>query len=77
MTTINTSNVVDITNPVEPIALAREMVNRAIGCKAAIAVLVKDDGSIWYDCSGHEVAYILWALEKIRYDLMSHADDED
>ena len=65
------SNVVDITNPVEPIALAREMVERAIGCKAAIAVLVRDDGSLWYDCSGHEQAYILWALEKIKHDLLS------
>ena len=70
----DTSNVVDITNPVEPIALAREMVDRSIGCKAAIAVLVKEDGSLWYDCSGHEVAYILWALEKIKHDLMHHED---
>ncbi len=68
---VDMSNVVDITNPVEPIALAREMVDRARGCKAAIAVLVRDDGTLWYDCSGHEQAYILWALEKLKHDLMS------
>ncbi len=72
---IDMSNVVDITNPVEPIALAREMVDRAPGCKAAVAILVRDNGSLWYDCSGHERAYILWALEKLKQDLLDYEAD--
>jgi len=65
------NNVVDITDPAEPIALAREMVDRAIGCKAAVAILVRDDGTIWYDCSGQERMSIVWALEKMKLQILA------
>ena len=61
----------DITPPHEPISVARDMVKEAPGCKAAVAVLVREDGSIWQDDCGHERAYVLWALERARQRLMS------
>lgn len=65
------SNVVDITNPAEPISLARDMVERAPGCKAALAVLVCEDGSIWSDCNGHSRMEILWALERMKIQILT------
>ena len=65
------SNVIDITNPMEPIALAREMVERAPGCKAAFAVLVREDGSIWYDCCGHSKGEIVWSMEKMKLQILT------
>lgn len=63
--------VVDISPPHEPISLAREMVDRAPGNKAALAVLVSEDGNIWYEMAGHERAYIMWALQRMVHQLMS------
>ncbi len=64
----------DITPDHEPIALAKEMVERAPGCKAAVCVLVKADGKLWYDMSGHERAYIMWALQRLTHILMAEAE---
>lgn len=69
------SNVVDITSPAEPISLARDMVERAPGCKAAIAVLVLADGTIWSDCNGHARMEILWALEKMKMQILANDDE--
>jgi hypothetical protein len=44
--------VADITPTHEPISLAREMVERAPGCAAGVCVLVRPDGSLWYDMAG-------------------------
>lgn len=69
--------VADITPRHEPIGLAREMVNRAPGTKAALAVLVREDGSLWYDMAGHERAYIMWALQRMVNELMRVPIDFD
>ncbi len=69
------AEIVDITPEHDPIALAREMVERAPGCRAGLVVLVRDDGSIWYDMAGHERAYIMWALQRMAHALMD-ADKE-
>ncbi len=63
--------VIDITDPTEPLSLAREMVERAPGCKAALAVLVRDDGTIWYDCSGQSRMEIVWALSKMKLQVLT------
>ena len=64
------TDIADITPPSEPIALAREMVSRAVGTKAALAVLVREDGSLWYDMAGHQRKDILWALQRMIHKLM-------
>ena len=63
-------DIIDISQPHEPIALAREMVVRAPGCKAAMAILVGRDGNLWWDMSGTDRAYVLWALQKMIHELM-------
>ena len=62
--------IADITPKHEPIAVARQMVERAPRAKAALAVLVGEDGSIWFDSAGHERAYVLWGLQKMIFKLM-------
>ena len=69
------SEVADITPAHEPIGLAREMVERAPGCVAAVCVLVREDGSMWYDSCGHHRMEVLWALEKLRHQLMMGEKD--
>lgn len=64
----------DITPPSEPISLARGMVVKAPGCAAAVAVLVQDDGTMWFDCCGHHRKDILWALQKMIFELMLDGD---
>jgi len=66
------SDVVDISPPHEPISLAREMVDEAPGTKAAVAILVREDGSIWYRSCGHECAYVMWALQSMIHELMEN-----
>ena len=66
-----TDNITDITPGHEPISLAREMVKRAPGTRAALAVLVRQDGTMWYDMSGHDRAYLMWALQRMVHDLMN------
>lgn len=63
--------IADITPAHEPVCVAREMVARAPEAKAAAAVLVRKDGSIWYDMTGHERASVLWALQKMIHELMN------
>ena len=63
--------VIDITDPSEPIALAREMVERAPECVAALAVLVRKDGSMWFDSRGHRKADVLWALSKMQMEILA------
>lgn len=65
------SEVSDITPHHEPISLAREMVERAPGAAAGVCVLVKPDGSIWYDMAGHHRADVMWALQRMVHTLMS------
>ena len=64
------TEVADITPGHEPIALARDMVERAPGCTACVCVLVKEDGSLWYDMAGHQRKDILWALQRMIHALM-------
>ncbi len=65
------SEVEDITPNHEPISLAREMVERAPGAAAGLCVLVREDGSVWYDMAGHQRADVLWALQRMIHTLMS------
>ncbi len=62
--------VADITPANEPISLAKGMVERAPGAVAALAVLVKEDGTMWYDCCGHQRMHILWALQRMLFTIM-------
>ena len=60
----------DITPKHEPIAVAREMVERAPGCTACLCVLVCEDDSLWYKMAGHQRKDILWALQRMIHQLM-------
>ena len=71
------SEVADITPPHEPISLAREMVERAPGTKAGLAVLVRDDGSLWYDMAGHNRAALMWALQRMVHALMNEPPEAE
>ncbi len=62
--------VIDISPDHDPIILARKMVERAPGTRAALAVLVDDDGSLWYEMAGYEKAYLMWALQRMVSMLM-------
>ena len=64
----------DITPPSNPISLAREMVDRASGARAGIAVLICKDGSMWFDCCGEERAYVMWALRRMEHELLTAED---
>ena len=64
------TNLADITPKHEPIALAREMVERAPDCTACVCVLVRKNGSIWYDMAGRQRRDILWALQRMIHRLM-------
>ncbi len=70
-----TAEVIDITPADEPITLARAMIAEAPGCVVAVAVLVREDGSLWCDCCGHDKQGVLWALQKMIHELME-VDDE-
>ena len=65
------AEIVDISPPSEPIAIARNMVQRAPGCVAAVCVLVRVDGTLWQDCCGHQKQSVLWALQRMIFELMS------
>ena len=69
------AEIVDISPPSEPISIARDMVQRAPGCTAAVCVLVREDGTLWSDCCGHQRKDVLWALQRMILDLM--ADDSE
>ncbi len=62
--------IADITPEHEPIALARKMVTEAVGARAGVAILISEDGSLWYQMAGHERAYIMWALQRMVHLLM-------
>ncbi len=65
------AEIVDISPPSEPIALARDMVQRAPGCTVAVGVLIYEDGTLWSGCCGHQRKDVLWALQRMIFDLMS------
>lgn len=62
--------IADITPEHEPIALARKMAIEAIGARAGVAILISEDGSLWYRMAGRERAYIMWALQRMVHQLM-------
>lgn len=64
------NDVADITPDHEPIALARKMAVEAIGARAGVAILISEDGSLWYRMAGRERAYIMWALQRMVHQLM-------
>jgi len=64
------NEVVDITPEHEPIALARRMAVEAVGARAGVAILISEDGSLWYRMAGRERAYIMWALQRMIHMLM-------
>ena len=70
--------VADITPLHEPIALVKDMMREATGspCSAAVGVLVKEGGLLWYDSAGHSKATVLWALQKMIHELMTAEDDD-
>jgi hypothetical protein len=68
------NDVADITPAHDPIAVARDMVERAPGCRAGVCVLVKADGNIWYDCAGRRSADVLWALNCMIHQIMTAGD---
>ena len=63
-------DIADITPDHEPIALARKMAVEAIGARAGVAILISEDGSLWYRMAGRERAYIMWALQRMVHQLM-------
>ena len=63
-------NVVDITPKHDPMGLAKEMVSRAPDAKVGIAVLIKKDGEMWFDCCGNDAAYVVYALERMKHQIM-------
>ena len=65
-----TTEVADITPPHKPVALARDMVERAPGCTAGVCVLVREDGSLWRDMAGQHKKDVLWALQRMIHELM-------
>ena len=65
------NDVTDITPEHEPIALARKMAVEAIGARAGVAILISEDGSLWYRMAGRERAYIMWALQRMIHMLMA------
>lgn len=69
------NNIADITPAHEPIAVAREMVVRAPGCTAGVCILVKPDGTLWYDMAGSQRCEVLWALNRLSHVLMIAADE--
>ncbi len=70
------AEIIDISPPSEPIALARDMVQRAPGCTVAVAVLVREDGTLWHDCCGHQRKDVLWALQRMIFDLMAGGPED-
>lgn len=66
----------DITPLHEPIGIAREMLERAPECTSGLAVLVQRNGKLWFDSAGHQRKDILWALEKMIYELMKDEDED-
>jgi len=70
------AEIVDISPPSEPIALARDMVQRAPGCTVAVGVLIYEDGTLWSDCCGHQRKDVLWALQRMIFDLMSDEPED-
>lgn len=65
------NNVADITPDHEPVALAREMVERAPDAVAAFCVLVGKDGEIWRRACGHQKMEVVWACTRTIAELMS------
>lgn len=64
------NKIVDITPPHEPVAMVREMLECAPGCKAGVCILVREDGTLHWDMAGEERAAVLWALYKMIHELM-------
>ena len=71
---VSLAEVIDITPPHEPIGVAREMVRRAVGAKAGLYVLVHADGKLSWSMAGHARKDILWALERMKQELMNSDD---
>ncbi len=63
-------SVIDITPPHLPIAVAKDMMERAPKAVAAVAALVEEDGTLWYDCAGYKRKDVLWALQKMIFEIM-------
>ena len=61
----------DITPPHEPIGVAKAMLARAPDATAALAVLVRKDGSLWFDVAGHQRKDILWALVSMTQQIIN------
>ncbi len=71
------SNLADITTKHKPVALAREMVERAPNCTACVCVLVRENGSLWYDMAGDQRKDILWALQRMIHTLMEEPQERE
>lgn len=61
----------DITQGHEPVALARDMLAKAPECKAGFAMLENPDGSLWFEGVGHRKKDLLWALERLKHDIIT------
>ena len=72
-----TENITDITPDHEPIALARKMATEAIGARAGVAILISEDGSLWYRMAGRERAYIMRALQRMVHMLMETEPEQE
>ena len=68
------AEVLDITPAHEPIGIARQMVKHAIGAKAGLYVLMGDDDKLSWDMAGHCRKDLLWALERMKQELMMSDD---
>lgn len=67
------TEIADISPPHTPISLARGMVELARDPEAtgAFAFIIRNDGSMWYDSAGYRCADLLWALERMKLEILS------
>ena len=69
-----TAKLADITPPHDPVSIARDMLEKAPGCRAGLYVLIDADDRMHWEMCGHQRKDILWALQKMIHSLMLDED---
>ena len=60
----------------KPFALATVVRTRgSTPQKPGSKMLVREDGTLWFEIAGHERAYLMWALQRMVHDLMNPPKD--
>ena len=62
--------------PHDPVGLLEDGLEQAHARKAAAAVvvLVDGEGKLWFDCAGYHKKDVLWALERMKLELLTPKD---